>query len=180
MKSLISRVVLAVLVASLAFAAIPVTSAYAADDTPPAKGELTDEKLEEIWARASQAFGRLGKAFEDTDAHIAKIQSMIDKAAANGKDVSSLQSALDAYKTALVASKPAYEQLAATMESHAGFDANGKVTDSETAKATLKQVRDEMKALKESMGGTFKALREAVKAFREANKPAKEPVEKDS
>ncbi|MFN8433253.1 MAG: hypothetical protein U0V18_04505 [Anaerolineales bacterium] len=180
MKSVISRIVLAVLVAALTFAAIPVTSAYAADDTPPAKGELTDEKMEEIWARASQAFERLGKAFEDTDAYIAKIQSMIDKAAANGKDVSSLQSALDAYKAALVASKPAYEQLATTMEAHAGFDANGKVTDSETAKATLKQVRDEMKALKESMGGTFKALREAVKAFREANKPTKEPVEKDS
>ena len=180
MKNLISRVVLAVLVASLAIAAIPVTSAYAADETPPAKGELTNEKIEEIWARQQQAYERLGKAFEDTDAHIARFQSMIDKAASNGKDVTSLQAALDAYETALLASEPAYEELGQVFRTHSGFDANGKVTDSEKAKATIKEARQGMKAIKDSMGGTFKALREAIKAFREANKPAEETKERDS
>lgn len=180
MKNLISRVVLAVLVASLAIAAIPVTTAYAADETPPAKGELTDEKIEEIWARQLQAYERMGKAYEDTDAHIARFQSMIDKAAANGKDVTSLQAALDAYETALLASEPAYEELGQVFRTHSGFDANGKVTDSEKAKATIKEARQGMKAIKDSMGGTFKALREAIKAFREANKPAEETKERDS
>ena len=180
MKNLISRVVLAVLVASLAIAAIPVTSAYAADETPPTKGELTDEKIEEIWARQLQAYERMGKAYEDTDAHIARFQSMIDKAAANGKDVTSLQAALDAYETALLASEPAYEELGQVFRTHSGFDANGKVTDSEKAKATIKEARQGMKAIKDSMGGTFKALREAIKAFREANKPAEETKERDS
>ena len=180
MKNLISRVVLAVLVASLAIVAIPVTSAYAADETPPAKGELTDEKIEEIWARQQQAYERMGKAYEDTDAHIARFQSMIDKATANGKDVTSLQAALDAYETALLASEPAYEELGQVFRTHSGFDANGKVTDSEKAKATIKEARQGMKAIKDSMGGTFKALREAIKAFREANKPAEETKERDS
>jgi hypothetical protein len=180
MKNLISRVVLAVLVASLAIAAIPVTRAYAADETPPAKGELTDEKIEEIWARQQQAYERMGKAFEDTDAHIARFQSMIDKAAANGKDVTSLQAALNAYETALLASEPAYEELGQVFRTHSGFDANGKVTDSEKAKVTIKEARQGMKAIKDSMGGTFKALREAIKAFREANKPAEESKERDS
>jgi hypothetical protein len=180
MKNIVSRVVLAVLVASLAFAAIPVTSAYAADETPPAKGELTDEKIEEIWARQQQAYERMGKAFEDTDAHIAKFQSMIDKAVANGKDVSSVQSAFDAYEAALLASKPAYDELGQTFRTHSGFDANGNVTDSEKAQATIKEAREQMKAIKESMGGSFKALREAVKAFREANRPAEGTKERDS
>lgn len=180
MKNLISRIVLAVLVASLAIAAIPVTNAYAADETPPAKGELTDEKIEEIWERQQQTYERIGKAFEDTDAHIARFQSMIDKASENGKDVSSLQSALDAYETALLASEPAYEELGQVFRTHSGFDANGKVTDSEKAKATIKEAREQMKAIKESMGGSFKALREAIKAFREANKPAEGTKERDS
>ena len=180
MKNLISRVVLAVLVASLAITAIPVASAYAADETPPTKGELTDEKIEEIWARQQQAYERMGKAYEDTDAHIARFQSMIDKAASNGKDVTSLQAALDAYETALLASEPAYEELGQVFRTHSGFDANGKVTDSEKAKATIKEARQGTKTIKDSMGGTFKALREAIKAFREANKPAEETKERDS
>ena len=180
MKNIIQKTMMAFLAVALAFAAIPVTSAFAADETPPTKGELTDEKLEALWSRQRQAYERLGKAFEDTDAHIAKFQSMIDKAAKNGKDVTSLQAALDAYEASLLASQPAYEELGQVFRTHSGFDANGKVTDSEKAKETIKEARDQMKTIKDSMGGTFKALREAIKAFREANKPAEESKERDS
>lgn len=180
MKNIIQKTMMAFLSIALAFAALPVTNAFAADETPPTKGELTDEKLAEIWARQQQAYERMGKAFEDTDAHIARFQSMIDKATENGKDVTSLQAALDAYEAALLASAPAYEELGQVFRTHSGFDANGNVTESEKALVTVKEVRDQMKAIKESMGGTFKALREAIKAFREANKPAEETKERDS
>ena len=171
MKNVISKFILAGLAVALVLAAIPVTNAYAADETPPAP---TAEKLEMVWARQLKMYERMGKAFEDTNAHIAKFQSMIDNAAEKGRDVASLQAALDAYEAALVASRPAYEALGQTFETHSGFDANGKVTDLEQAQATVKEVREQAKALKESMGGTFKALREAVKAFRESNKPTQE------
>ena len=178
MKNVFSKMMMAVMVLALVFAAIPVPSVFAQDEQPPAKAELTDEKLEQAWSRILQGYERLGKGFEDTDAHIAKFQSLIDKAAANGKDVSEIQSALDAYEAALIASKPAYDALGDIINSHAGFDANGKVTDSEQARATLKAVREEMRGIKDSMGGTFKALREAIKAFREANKPAEDVGER--
>lgn len=176
MKNMIQKTMLAVLAVALAFAAIPVTSAFAADETPPAP---TNEKLESAWAKVLKVYERTGKAFEDTDAHIAKFQGMIDKAAEKGKDVSSLQSALDAYEAALLASKPQYNALGQTVSTHAGFDANGKVVDAEQALATLKDVREQTKSIKESMGGTFKALREALKAFREANKPADTETERN-
>jgi hypothetical protein len=80
----------------------------------------------------------------------------------------------------LLASKPAYDELGQTFRTHSGFDANGNVTDSEKAQATIKEAREQMKAIKESMGGSFKALREAVKAFREANRPAEGTKERDS
>lgn len=177
MKTKFTIIMTAFLVAALALAAIPASSAYAADENPPA---TVNEKLEKMWARVLKVYERTGKAFEDTDAHIARFQGMIDKAADKGKDVSDLQAALDAYEAALTTTRPQYEALGAVIAAHAGFDADGKVTDAEQAKATLKEVREQMKAIKESMGGTFKALREAVKAFREANKPAEGNPERDS
>ncbi|MEN9562895.1 MAG: hypothetical protein RIR73_1139 [Chloroflexota bacterium] len=171
MKNVLSTFMLAGLALALVLAAVPVTNAYAADETPPAP---TAEKMEAVWARQLKMYERLGKAFEDTDAHIAKFQSMIDKAAEKGKDVTSLQAALDAYEAALGSTRPAYEALGQVFETHSGFDSNGKVTDLEQAQATVKEVREQAQALRESMGGTFKALREAVKAFREANKPTQE------
>ncbi len=176
MKNIISKIMVAFLAVALAVAAFPVTNAFAADETPPAP---TDEKLEAAWAKVLKVYERTGKAFEDTDAHIAKFQGMIDKAAEKGKDISSLQTALDAYETALLASKPQYDALGQTVSTHAGFDANGNLIDSEQALATLKEVREQTKSIKESMGGTFKALREALKAFREANKPADTETERE-
>lgn len=174
MKNIFSKIMMAILAVTLVFATLPVTSAFAQDEQPPAKAELTDEKLEQVWARIVKGYERISKGFVDTDGHIARFQSLIDKAAANGKDVSELQSALDAYEAALIASKPEYDALSAVINSHAGFDADGKVTDSEQALATVQDVREKMQALKSSMDGTFKALRETFREFREANKPLKE------
>ncbi|MBV6391895.1 MAG: hypothetical protein KPEEDBHJ_01111 [Anaerolineales bacterium] len=176
MKNKFTKFVTAFLAVALALAAVPASPAFAEDENPP---QPTNEKLEAAWARAVKTHERLGKAFEDTDGRIAKLQGMIDKAAANGKDVSQLQAALDAYEAALTAARPQYEALGNVIDAHSGFDANGRVTNAEQAKATLKEAGGKMKAIKESMGGTFKALREAIKAFREANKPAEEKSERD-
>jgi hypothetical protein len=170
MKNMI-KIMAAVVAVALTFAAIPVTAAFAADETPPAP---TNEQLEKVWARQSGLYERMGKAFEDTDAHIARIQSRIDTAVENGKDVTSLQAALDAYAAALTATQLQYEELGQVFRTHSGFDANGRVIDAEKAQSTIKEAREQMKAIRDSMGGTFKALREALKAFREANKPTQE------
>ncbi len=180
MKNMFKKIVLAVSAAALVFAAFPVTSAYAADDAPPATGEVSNERLEKFWARQLQAYERLGKAFEDADAKIAKFQERIDKAAENGKDVTALQAALDAYEAALKSAQPKYASIESIVGTHAGFDANGKVTDSEQAKSTVEQMRTKMQEVKSTMGGTFKALREALQAFREANKPSEPRTERDS
>ncbi len=180
MKNMFKKLLLAVSAAALIFAAFPVTSAYAADETPPAKGEVSNEKLEKVWARQLQAYEKIGKAFTDVDAHIAKFQERIDKAAAKGKDVSALQAALDAYEPALKAAQPTYASIASIVNTHAGFDASGKVTDAEQAKATVEQMRTKMQEIKSTMNGTFKALLEEMKAFREANKPAEPKTDRDS
>ena len=176
MKNIFQKVVLALSAAALVFAAFPVTSAFAADDAPPA----SNERLEKAWARQLQAYEKIGNAFADVDAHVAKFQERIDKAAENGKDVAALQSALDAYAAALRSAQPIYASMESIVTTHAGFDASGKVTDAEQARSTMEQMRAKMQEIKSAMDGTFKALREAMKAFREANKPAEPKTDRDS
>jgi len=173
MKTIFNKMILAVTTAALAFAAFPASAAFAQSETPPQqKSELTNEKMEEIWARQVKLNERLGKMFSDTE-RLDKLQALIDKAKSEGKDVTALQTALNNFQAALKKAKPIYESMNGVVNSHQGFDANGKVTDAEKAKATLKTMRDKMKEFKTAMGETGKALREAVKAFREANKPSK-------
>ncbi len=171
MNNIFKKMILTALAAALVFAAFPVTRVFAQGENPP-KGELTNEKLEQVWARQLKAYEKIGKGFDNTDGRLVKLQKMIDKAAANGKDVTAVQAALDAFEAALKSAKPTYESMSGIVNSHQGFDANGKVTDAEKAKATVQDMRAKLKELKSAMGGTGKALREALKAFREANKPA--------
>jgi hypothetical protein len=179
MKNIFKKMILAVLSAALVFAAFPVTSAFAQGENLP-KGKVTNEKLEQIWAREMAVYERLGKGFTNTDAQIAKFQARIDKAAAKGKDVTSLQAALDAFESALTSARPTYESMSGLVSAHQGFDANGKVTNVEQAKSTVKDVGAKLKEIKSSMNGTGKALREALKAFRAANKPTGVPSGRDS
>lgn len=171
MKNMFKKTIMVALAAALVFAALPMTSAFAQGVTLP-KGEVSAEKLEKAWAKQLKTYEKIGKGFEDTDGQIAKIQERLDKAAANGKDVSALQSALDAFAAALKSAKPTYDSIGAIVTAHQGFDANGKVTDLTQAKATVEQMHTKMQELKSAMGGTGKALRDALKAFRDANKPA--------
>jgi hypothetical protein len=108
----------------------------------------------------------MGKA-ED---FVAKVQKLLDRATANGKDVSAIQSALDAFNAALKDAKPIYESAKGIINSHQGFDANGKVTDPAKAKETIKAMHEKMQEIRTAMDGTGKALHEAIKAFREANR----------
>ena len=175
MKTVFTKTVLIALIAALGLAALPVFSVAAQgtnDPQQPPVGELSNEKLEQVWARQRTAYERMGK----TDDLIEKVQSLIDRASANGKDVSGVQAALDAFEAAVKEAKPIYESMNGIVNSHQGFDANGKVTDAKKAKETVSQMRAKMQELKTAMNGTGKALHEAIKAFREANpRPAKTP-----
>ena len=179
MNNIFKRMILVALTAALVFAAFPVTSVYAKGENPP-EGGLTNEKLEQVWARQLRNYEKIGRGFEDTDAQIAKIQARIDKAAANGRDVKAVQAALDAFEAALKSAHPTYESMKGIINSHQGFDSNGKVTDAEKARSTVKEMGTKMRELKSEMGGTGRALREALKAFRAANKPADTSTGRDS
>ena len=140
----------------------------ATDDPPPQK-EVSAERLEKVWTRQLRLYERIGNGYERSDNFVEKVQMLIDKAGENGKDVTAVQAALDAFETAMKDTHPIYESIKGSVNSHQGFDNDGKVTDLEKAKETVKSMGEKLKEIKESMGGTGRALHEAIKAFREAN-----------
>jgi len=176
-KTFFTKTILVALVVALGLASLPFLNVSAAGLNDPtltaAQGQITNERLEKIWAHQLRMYEQMGK----TDEFIEKIQKLIDRASANGKDVSALQAALDAFADAWKAAKPIYESMKGIIHSHQGFDDNGKVTDPEKAKETVKAMAEKLREIKAAMGGTGKALREAIQAFRDANpRPEKTPV----
>ena len=175
MKTWFRKTILFAWIAALGLASLPLVSvaAQGTQDPPPPQGPVTNEKLEQVWARQLRAYERLGQV-EDA---IARAQRLIDRANADGKDVSAVQAALDTFKVAAKEAKPIYESMHGIVNGHLGFDAQGKVTDPEKAKETVRTMGEKLKEIKEAMGGTGKALHEAIKAFREANpRPEKVPT----
>jgi hypothetical protein len=168
MKTLFRKTILLALAAALGMAVMPFVSASAAgeyDPTPPPQGRISNERLERVWARQLRIYERMGR----TDEFVAKVQKLIDRAKESGKDVSAVQAALDAFKAAAKEAQPTYESVKGIINSHQGFDSNGKVTDPEKAKETVKAMHEKFKETREAMNGAGKVLREAIKAFREAN-----------
>jgi hypothetical protein len=167
MKLFFKKTILIALVTALGLASLPLASVFAAGQkdptTPPTL--VTNDKLELLWARQLRIYNRMGHI----DNLIEKAQRLIDRAKENGKDVSAVQAALDALETQWKAAKPTYESIKGVISSHQGFDENGKVTDTEKAKATVMEMRGKFKDIRDTLNGTGKALHEAIKAFRQAN-----------
>ena len=177
---LFKKTVLLALVAALAtlgVASLPFVSASAAGDEvrdpPVLEGQVSNERLEKVWARQLRIYALMGR----TDNLVEKAQQLIERAAENGKDVSAVQAALDAFEDALKDAQPVYESIKGIVNSHQGFDEDGKVTDAEKAKETVREMGGKLKEIKDAMDGTGKALREALQAFREANpRPERTPT----
>jgi hypothetical protein len=180
------KFILGALIAALVIVALPFTSVYAAGvsntvvllapSTPdPA---VANARLELVFARQQVKVARIGAEIANFNLVSKDTQILIDRAKANGKDITALQAAFDAFKAAFEEAKPIYEQADALVRSHSGFDGNGNVTDAEKAKATVKSVAENLKQYRDDVSGPFKAFRDALKAFREANpRPTKTPTQ---
>ena len=169
------KIVLFSLIVASVLAAFPVTSAYASglsdpENPPVDTTRMTDERLERVWARMQRVYERQGHTLERADAMIERVQALINRVAENGRDVTALQTALDAFNEALKEAHPIYESAKGILNAHQGFDVDGKVTDHEKAVETVKDLGDKLKEVREIVGEPGNALREALKAFRETRR----------
>lgn len=171
MNSLLRKFFLTLGLAALVLVALPAQTAYALAPTSagtPAP-ENANLRLEWAFARMKISLERISLNREYSDTMIARVADLLAKAKANGKDVRAIETALAAYKDALVKGKPVYEKAQSIVDEHAGFSADGKVTDATTARQTVKNLGEALKQYRDTVGEAAKALRAAIRAFRQAN-----------
>ena len=167
-KMFFKNTVLLALIAALGLASLPFVSVAAQgakDPTPPPTAQASTDRLEKVWAHQLKVYERMGKV----ETVIDRVQNLIDRATAKGKDASAVQTALNAFKDAVKNAQPIYESMKGVINSHQGFDANGAVTDLAKALETVKDMHAKILAVKTAMNGTGQALHQAVLAFRAAN-----------
>lgn len=133
-------------------------------------------RLQQAWAREQRIYHRLTRFYDNIDARLERGQQLIDKAQANGKDVSALQAALNTFEAAVKQAQPIYESTKGIVSSHQGFDANGNVVDPVKAFQTVLDMRDKLKEVRLIILPPAKALRQAIRDFRAANQPVATPT----
>jgi hypothetical protein len=164
MTAPIKKYVLAVLILVIGLAALPITGASAVTLNGQSIGQPDNYRLEKIWASEQRIYQHDGVRLANTSNFITWVQTQIDKANQKGWDIASTQAALNAISAVLPAVQAAHNPGTTIITSHAGFDANGDVTDRTTAIVTAKALALVLKDTRTAKDGTGKALREAIRA----------------
>ncbi len=174
------KTLLVALIAALGGVSVPLVDAYAQSPQPPVAStpsSISTTRLSQIWAREQSIYNRIGNLLNRADTLISKIQDKLDQAKANGKDVSSVQSALDEFAAAVKAVHPIYESAKGIIASHQGFDNSGQVTDPVQALATVKDLHQKLLDIRNTgVREAGKALRDAIQAFCQQNAPTSTPT----
>jgi hypothetical protein len=150
--------------------------AFAQTEAPAHDPAKQTARLERAYAKeqewlANQA-ERLGKADEVE----AKVQELIARAQAEGKDTSALEAALADFEAGVAAAQAEHDEAAGILSAHAGFDESGKVTDIEQARDTVVEAGKALRDARQLIHEAGRELREAVRDFRRANRPEPKPT----
>ncbi len=146
-----------------------------------ALGELKQQskaaRLERTWERWQNIVARTAERAAGEEEFIARVQETIDRAAADGQDVAAAQAALEAFQAAAAQSRPLLEEAQALVEEHAGFTADGQISDPEQATATVQAVGDLLRQIRQLMAPAGKDLRQALRDLRPAkDQPSIQPA----
>ena len=166
-----SRFAMALLVA-LAAVGMSVGSASAA----PSGASKPNVALARLYKQQQQRLkiqdARLARAVE----YAAKIDGLIARLKAKGKDTAALEQAVAAFRAGIEQARSEWQAASATLAAHAGFDDAGKVINADQARATLSEARGHMQQAQTIARGAYKSLRSAIAAYRKANRGVVAPV----
>ena len=180
LKKYLSLSLVAVLLMGIAAFVFPVASVAAQSSTPQPKDpqariNLVNTRLERMLRLEKATLNRMTRHFERLDQFVNRADALIARAKENGKDVSSLEAALADFQAVQSNARLALDSASSLLAAHPGFDADGKVTDRETARTTLADGHTQFKDIRSTIGEGARSLHEAIKAWREANPPQTAP-----
>jgi exonuclease VII large subunit len=173
-KSKLFSIVGSLSIAGLVLASVvvaPTGTALAQTATPPARvgQQARDERLERLYQRERDWLNQQQQNLDKTSQIVSKVQIYIANQQAKGKDVSALQAALAAFQQQIATMQSSHTTAANVLGSHAGFDANGKVTDPNQARQTLLDGRQALRAAHLILRQAILDLHRALRAWRQAN-----------
>jgi hypothetical protein len=136
----------------------------------PAPQQVGDTALENLLIRERLAFDDQTKRLQAANAVIDAAATWIDRLKAAGKDTSALDSALATYKTQIGAAQADHDAGGSVLSAHAGFGANGKVTDRKAALDTIKSAGKSLRQAHLTLVQSTLDFRTAVLNWRAANR----------
>jgi hypothetical protein len=105
-----------------------------------------------------------------------KIDELIAKLKAKGQDTTALEQVVAAFRAGIAQARAEWQAASVTLATHTGFDDNGKVTNADQARATLKDAHSHMEQAHTIAHAAYAKLHAAFVAYRKAHREVKEPV----
>lgn len=175
----LSAVVLTTLLVGAFALALP-TGVFAQTGNPPAQPtqaapnaqnqqERRDTRLETLFQRAQKQVVNQAKLFAAVDTRLPKLQARIDTLKSQGVNVAALEKAVADFKIELNAARTAHNAAEQILKIHAGFDANGKVTNAQLAKDTLQQATQLLKQARQDVRPSLRNLVQVIRQTIRAN-----------
>jgi hypothetical protein len=132
--------------------------------------------LERLFKLAKKVHENQQKLITQADKIGNRTAELIARAKENGKDTAELETALAGFNQKIGEARLKFDQTGRLIKQHTGFDDAGKAVDPVAAKATLEEIRNGGKEVRQIVGDALKGLRGAGKAFRDANPRPEPPV----
>lgn len=143
---------------------------YAQAPTPQAnRADQRKDMRERQFKREQTWFDTQTKTLAGAGTIANKTQSYIDAQNALGKDTSSLVAALATFNSQVATAQSSHDAAGALISTHAGFDANGAVTDLKQAAQTVIDTRRSLMDVHKTLRQAVVDLRTAIRAYRQAN-----------
>jgi hypothetical protein len=105
-----------------------------------------------------------------TNQIVSKVQDYINAQKAKGKDTSSLEAALATFQSRVATAQASHTTAANILNTHAGFDDSGHVTDPDQARQTLVTARQSLNDAHIMLRQAEMDLHKAVREYRDQNK----------
>lgn len=155
-------------------AAVPVYAAPSMEDPPPpADGAgLREAAVKLAYQRLQSVEARTQNTIDKAPAGAGRLENLISQAKERGRDTAALEAALASFRGSMDSAQAKHDQGEAILETHAGFDGQGEVTDLKAAWDTVKSAGKEFREVGKTIASALRELHSAIRDWREANREA--------
>lgn len=133
--------------------------------------EGIDQALSKAFSAEQTWLSKQQTAIDKCGALSSKVQELINTAAAQGLDVSSLEDALATFQNSMSSVYSEHQNAANIISGHNGFDASGNISDRQSARETVMNTRRALGNAHMTMTQASWALRDALNAWKNLNFP---------